>query len=470
MLLREASRLFHEGRMAEAVPAYRRALADYPDLPNSWFNLAMAERSTRDFSGALDSYARALDLGIDAPEEVHLQRGVIFSDDLGQAAAARGELETALALDPRYLPALLNLGNHHEDVGDREAARAAYARALDVVPDDALALARLVGVSDVTVDDPVFVKVRAAIDAAQSDEDRADLGFALGNALDRLGDYESAFAALAAANRASALVAAAMGLRFDRADFSRLIDRIIAAFPESAPRADRADSPIFVCGMFRSGSTLAEAILARHTRIVAGGELDLVPEFVTTLQPYPEAAAAASDATVARLRERYLAETAVRRGDALLVDKRPDNVLHIGLIKRMFPAARIIQTVRDPRDTAISLFALHAGLALGYATDLGDIAHVEAEYRRLMAHWRTLYPDDIHAIDYDLLVRDPAGEVATMLDFLGLAPEPDMLDPRASDEAVRTASNWQVRRALYTQSSGRWRHYRTHLAKAGLLD
>lgn len=473
-LLREASRLLHEGRMAEAVPAYRRLLSEYPDLPNSWFNLAMAERATRDFPGALVSYARALDLGIDAPEEVHLQRGVILADDLGQAPAARRELEAALALNPRYVPALLNLGNHHEDVGDREAARAAYARALEVAPEEPLALARLVGVSDVAADHALLARVRAATDAATSNEDRADLGFALGSALDRLGDYEAALAAFAAANRASASVTAGAGLRFDRAEFSSLIDRIIIAFPTLARESGKgADcfSPIFVCGMFRSGSTLAETILARHTRIVAGGELDVLPALIAdSLQPYPEGAANASDTTIAALRDRYLAETAARRGDAMLVDKRPDNVLHIGLIKRMFPGARIIHTVRDPRDTAISIFALHAGPALAYATDLGDIAHVEAEYRRLMAHWRALYPRDIQVLDYDRLVRDPEQEVRAMLDFLGVASEPCLLEPRASDEAVRTASNWQVRRALYTQSSGRWRHYRAPLTDAGFFD
>ncbi len=473
VLLREASRLFHEGRMAEAAPAYRRLLATWPDLPNSWFNLAMALRATRDFSGALDAYARALELGVDAPEEAHLQRGVILADDLGQAAAARAELEAALALNPRYLPALLNLGNHHEDVGDREGARAAYARALDVAPGDALALARLVGVSDAAgAGDSLLARVREAINAADRAEDRADLGFALGDALDRSGDYDAAFAAFAAANRESAAIAAAAGLRFDRADFSRLIDRIIAAFPEPAGKTGAEEAaPIFLCGMFRSGSTLAETILSRHSGIVAGGELDVLPALIAdSPQPYPESAARAPDATIAALRDRYLAETAARRCDSLLVDKRPDNLLHIGLIKRMFPYARIIHTVRDPRDTAISIFALHAGPALGYATDLADIAHVEAEYRRLMAHWRALYPDDIHTLDYDRLIRDPDREVRATLDFIGVSPEPGLLDPGAADAAVRTASNWQVRQALYTRSSGRWRHYRAPLNNAGFSD
>jgi tetratricopeptide (TPR) repeat protein len=452
-LSRAASELFRAGRVEEAIPAYERLLAVRPDLPNSWFNLAMLQRQARRYEPALASYARALALGIDAPEEVHLRRGVIFSDHLGASDLARAELEAALALNPAYVPALLNLGNLHEDRGDWAEARTAYARALAIEPGNALALARTLGLAEIAgADDPLLEKARARM-AGASPEDRADLGFALGNALDRIGAYDAAFAAYAAAN-------AAMGLRYDRAAQERLIDRTIAAFPEPSTGIG-GEAPLFICGMFRSGSTLAEQILARHGKVTAGGELDSLPALIAAqLQPYPEAAGAASDAQIAALRDAYLAEIA-GRAEGLLTDKRPDNFLHIGLIKRMFPKARIVHTRRDPRDNCLSVYFLHAGFA--YAGDLGDIAHYYGEHARLMAHWRTLYPDDIFELDYDQLVREPRPAIAALLDFCGLEWEDSVLRHQDGGNAVRTASNWQVRQPLYRGSSGRWRHYRQHL-------
>ena len=284
-------------------------------------------------------------------------------------------------------------------------------------------------------------------------QDRADLGFALGAALDRLGAYAAAFEAYAAAN-------AAVGLRYDRAAQEQFIDRMIAAFPTASTGAG-GEAPVFICGMFRSGSTLAEQILARHSKVTAGGEIDSLPALIAAhLQPYPEAAGAASDAQIAAVRAAYLAEIA-GRADGLLTDKRPDNFLHIGLIKRLFPSAKIVHTRRDPLDNCLSVYFLHTGFA--YAGDLGDIAHYYLQHERLMAHWRALYPDDIHELDYDALVRDPLPAIEGLLRFCGLDWEDNVLRHQDGGSAVRTASNWQVRQPLYRGSSGRWHNYRQHL-------
>ena len=141
-LMAIASRLRGAGRAQEAATAYRQLLALRPDLPDSWFNLALMERQSGRFEAALAAYAEALRRGVSGPEEAWLNRGVIHADDLGRQDLALKDLEAALAVAPDFLPALLNLGNLHEDMGRREAARDAYARALAVAPGHPVALAR----------------------------------------------------------------------------------------------------------------------------------------------------------------------------------------------------------------------------------------------------------------------------------------------------------------------------------------
>lgn len=454
------------GRFAEATDAFETLLAQQPDLPDMWYNLGFAQRRLRRFEAALASYREALDRGVAEPEQVHLNRAVILTSDLGRPEEAETELAAALAVAPRYFPALLNLGGLHEDRGDREAARQAYARAIEIDPDDALVLTRLAVLSDIAdVDDPLIARMRSRIaDRAATPDDRADIGFALGQILDRIGAYDAAFAAYRDANAASAMVRTAGAFAYNRQAESAYTDRLIAAF-DTAGGGGSAEKPLFICGMFRSGSTLAEQILARHSRVSAGGELDLVPEMLVKAIPgYPEAAATADDPTIARLRADYLTELDRRFPDAPIVtDKRPANFRHIGLIKRILPGAKFIDTLRDPIDNALSIYFAHLGGTAPYARDLGDIVHFYREYRRLMAHWQALWPDDIHALDYDALVADPEPHIRGLLDFCGLDFEEACLEPHKADNAVRTLSAWQVRQPLYQRSSGRWRNYETHI-------
>ena len=463
-LLARAAALREAGRVAEAIDVYERLLALSPELAESWYNLGWLRRQAGRHESALEAYAEALRHGVSGPEEVHLNRAAIFADRFGRSDEARAELEAALALNPLYVPALLNLGNLNEDRGRRAEARDAYERALAVEPGNRLALARLAGVAAISgADDPLVGRVWQALQASRDPADRADLGFALGRVLDSTGAYDEAWAAYAEANRASR---AASGARYDRAAHEALIDRIIAAFPEPRPGTGAAaGAPIFICGMFRSGSTLAEQILARHSRVTPGGELDLLPALIDeTLRPYPETAAAAAPELVGELRQAYLERLRAIHSDAdLVTDKRPDNFLHIGLIKALFPDARIVHTRREPLDNLLSIWFLHLDPGMAYALDLGDAAHWYRQYRRLMAHWQRLWPDDIFDLDYDALVAEPRGTTAALLKFCGLDWEESCLTFHEADNPVRTASAWQVREPLYRRSSGRWRHYERHL-------
>ena len=465
-LLRAAAQHRDAGRLAEAIEAYAAALRLRPAMPNSWYNLAMLQRRAARFQEALASYDRALALGVSGPEEVHLNRGVIFSDDLGRADLAERELEAALRLAPEYVPALLNLGNLHEDRGARGKACAVYAKAFALAPDAATPLARLLGVTTVTgVEDPLVRTAQSRVAGPGiPPAERAEIGFALAGALDRAGAYDAAFAAAAAANLDSRR---STGALYDRAAQERWIGRIIAAFPHAAPPpTDQPDddAPIFILGMFRSGSTLAEQILAGGEGVAAGGELTIIPDLVAALPGYPEAAATASEQALAGMRGAYLERLRRARGPAAFhTDKRPDNFLHVGLIKRLFPRAKIVHTVRNPADVAVSLFFLHLDPAMAYATDLGDIAHWHGQYRRLMAHWETLWPGDIHRFDYDALVADPKPAIEALFRFTGIPFRESALDYAGSAAAVRTASAGQVHQPLYARASGRWRNYSRQL-------
>jgi len=464
-----------QGRLPEAIAAYERLLESWPGLPTCWYNLGRLQRLSGDFRAALKSYAEALERDVRQPEEVHLNRGVIFSDGLRQFAEAERELNKALALNPTYIPALINLANLHEDLGRRELAATVYERLLELAPEEPELLARYAGLKVFSnPEDPLIARLRAALaNPGLNAANRASVEFALGRALDGCNAYDAAFEAYRAANRHSRESAGPSFRDYDLKLAEQMIDQLIAAFPAptaaqrphlGVPQATRP-RPIFVCGMFRSGSTLAEQLLAGHPKVMAAGELDFLPRSVATqLAPFPESIASVPPERLRALAVEYLDLLhGLYPGAAFVTDKRPDNFLYIGLIKRLFPDAKIVHTTRNALDNCLSIYFLHLDQRMAYALDLMDIGHYYLQYQRLMAHWKSLFGADIFDLSYDRLVEEPKSEIAQLLAFLGLEWDERCLSVPPTGQGIRTASVWQVREPLYQSSSGRARHYERQL-------
>jgi tetratricopeptide (TPR) repeat protein len=475
-LRRQAMLSQARGDFERAARGFRRLLDQHPHEPDDWYNLAWVLRRLGEFEEALAACDEALKREVVKPEEVHLNRAAILSTELNRDEDARSALQSALDCNPDYSPALLNLGNLLEEGGQRDEALACYRRLHEALPEaDPIRLEALARMAHLdppdSPDDPRLQSLEDAVEHADSDPVAgANLWLALARSYDRLGLHDQAFSAMRSGKRAAARQAPA-GYRPPRQE--RLVDALIEAFPSStgpavAAVADEA-RPVFVCGMYRSGSTLVERVLGAHSGVVSGGELDLLPRLVMQqLQPFPQAVGNLTSEAAARLADAYRKGLRRQLPDAgsgrVVTDKRPPNFLFIGLIRRLFPDARVIHTVRNPLDTALSIYMHHLDPRLApYACDLGSIGHYYLQYRRLMSHWQAAFPGLIHEVDYDELVADPEPVIRSMLEFLELDWEQACLDFHRSRAKIRTASYWQVRQPLYKSASGRWRHYENHL-------
>ncbi len=229
--------------------------------------------------------------------------------------------------------------------------------------------------------------------------------------------------------------------------------------------------------MPRSGTTLVEQIIAGHSRIHGAGELGTIPRVIAGLERWerhtgsgrsypdcvddldPKVILGVADNVVSELRE-------YAPGADHVIDKLPHNFENIGLIKLLFPQAKIISVHRDARDIAISNYFMdyankHNGM--GFAYHLEWIAEQLTDYNLLMQHWETVFPGEILNVRYEDVVKDPTASARTMLAYIGVDWEPQVLEFHTLERPVKTASLWQVRQPLYTSSLGRWRNYRQHL-------
>jgi hypothetical protein len=221
--------------------------------------------------------------------------------------------------------------------------------------------------------------------------------------------------------------------------------------------------------MMRSGTSLVEQIIASHPAATGAGELefwnDVVRKHGTVIRRE-----LLGEALRKEVAEDYLRALARHCVDALrVIDKAPINSGYLGVIHSVFPNARIIYMRRDPIDTCLSCYFQQFSPALNFTMDLSDLAHYYREHQRLMAHWRAVLPAGaILDVPYAELVADQEGWTRRILNFVGLEWDQRCLDFHRTERPVVTASYWQVRQRIYSDSVQRWRNYRNFIGP--LLD
>ncbi len=451
--------LERSGQRGEALACYEQFLREHPGETVSRYNYACVLRRAGRNEDALAQFRRTLDEQISDPQEVLATMAAILAD-LQRHMEARRALEQSLALDPDFRPALYNLALLEEEEGNPAQARTCLRRILARSPNDPAALARLAhGQRIADPADPLPGQLERALVAARGDlVAEEELRYALGKLQDDLGQYAEAFAHYAAGN----LLSRQRSGPYDREGQEQLVAALKQRFSDSPvdPGGAEAFSPVFICGMFRSGSTLLEQMLAAHPAITAGGELEFFPSRVP-LDALAGSVAAESTALAGGYRQ-TLAETFP--GVEVVTNKRPDNFLYLGLILRLFPNARVLYTSRQPLDNCLSVYFQQLGPRFRYANDLLDIGHYYLQQQRLLEHWQQLFPENILLLEYEQLVRAPREQLAQALGFLGLPWNDGCLEFDRVRNRVRTASVTQVREGLYTRSCERWHNYAQQLA------
>jgi hypothetical protein len=211
--------------------------------------------------------------------------------------------------------------------------------------------------------------------------------------------------------------------------------------------------------MPRSGTSLAEQIIATHPAAYGAGELQFWDRLI-----FEDAAIRKSilgEPARAQLAEQYLGVLQKLSANALrVVDKSPENSDFLGVIYSVFPNARVIYMQRDPIDTCLSCYFQHFLTGLNFTFDLSDLAHYYREHQRIMTHWRAVLPPGfILDVPYEQLVGDPEVWSRKMLDFIGLEWDARCLEFHNTERQVVTASAWQVRQKIYKNSVARWRNY-----------
>ena len=392
-------------------------------------------------------------------------------------AEAEAHYRDVLQAHPQLLIAMQGLGQLYMQLGRIDEAVALFEQVKALDP--ARGHAALINARRFPADEPTLQRLEAlARRPGLEGPVQSGLLLQLAAAWEKRKDYAKAFALADEANTASRTL-----LRYDAAAHRQACARTRHAFSRSLYEhrsgiGSNSRLPVFVLGMPRSGTTLVEQILAGHSLVHGAGELGLIPSVIAGLERwerhtgsgrhYPDCVDDLSAEVVAGIADNLLRELQDYAPEARhVVDKLPHNFENIGLIKLLFPQARIISVRRDPRDIAISNYftdyaAKHGGM--GFAYELGWIGEQLADHNLLMHHWNQVFSGEILEVRYEDVLADPEREARRMLDYLGLGWEAQVLNFSELQRPVKTASVWQVRQPLYKTSMAKWERYQQHLA------
>ncbi len=233
-----------------------------------------------------------------------------------------------------------------------------------------------------------------------------------------------------------------------------------------------SELPVFIIGMPRSGTTLVQQILSAHPLIHGAGELPLMLELASSLNPDKQNTPKSHARRVAALEQQQVTEIALEQLEQMhslapetrhVVDKLPGNYFRLGMIRLLFPQAKIIHCQRDPMDTCWSCYQQNFESGLNFSNDLENLGHAYCGYRRLMAHWHRVFPGQIFDLDYESLVQDPETISRKLLEHCGAPWQPQVLDYQKLEQPVNTASLWQARQPIYQSSIDRWKSYQQFL-------
>jgi tetratricopeptide (TPR) repeat protein len=502
-----ANVLMQLGHVGDAIQNYRRVVQLRPRHESAWHKLGLAYARAGLYSESADCLRRTIAIKPDNLE-ARVNLG-IACERLGRWDEACEVYREALALDPENLRAHQCLFNGLLSGGRLQDAAAHYRYVLTLFRGNTDVMAGLASVYERMREyDQAYEALRPALESGSRDvavgcayagiarqtgrtrdaiawlekirssdiaaPERARFYFQLARLYESEGEYERAFSCFGEANAAQR-PDEAMLERF-ASTYSTQVEESIRIFtPEFmrsvAKASDGSRVPIFIVGMPRSGTSLVEQILASHPGVHGAGELDTMSDVAKLLarriggnQGYPGCMRNVSAADMEAASRHYLrAVASLAPNAARVTDKMPHNFLLLGLIHLLFPNAAILHCTRDVMDTCLSIYCNYFPDWHVYSTDLTVLGRYYRAYEKLMSHWREVLAIPMLEVRYEDLVQEPERNIRAMLEFCQLEWDTRCLTFHRNQRYVNTLSYEQVRRPMYTDAIGRWRHYHGYL-------
>ena len=394
---------------------------------------------------------------------IYNQIGILYYD-IGDMDKSIFYYKKLIELKPDFYEAYNNLGNSLQAVGKIKKAELSYEKSININPNFSVAYRNLSTVRKFKADDVLIGNMLSLIKKNKiSHDDFTNFNFALGKAHNDIRSFNQAFKFYKDANDNHN-----NRIKYDILNDANLFKSIKNLFRNKInPISDLAtlsniDTPIFILGMPRSGSTLVEQIVSSHSKVYGAGELLFLDRAIRKIDwnidlDFPKILNSISN-------EYYKNLSKFDKKENFITDKMPLNFRWIGFILLSMPNAKIIHTIRNPIATSWSIYKnFFIGKENGFAYNLSDIKNYYQIYMNLMNFWKKKFPDQIYDIQYEKIIQQPKIESTKVLNYIGLNFEPQCIVSNKTKRVIKTNSAYQVRQKIYSESLMEWSNYKDHL-------
>ncbi|WPL11575.1 tetratricopeptide repeat-containing sulfotransferase family protein [Thiorhodovibrio litoralis] len=458
-------------RLTEAIASFSDAIRLAPAYAEAYANRGWGLMKQKAWNKAAEDFRSAMFFQPEKPD-LRIAHAQCLHNS-GQTEEAVAEMDRLIHHSPNCSKAHRGRGIFLVSLGDSKEALKSFQRALDLAPDDVIALAHYY-VHDGALHDDKAIKqeiesLHQGLEEQIYDPDHKTIVcFALAKLYDISKSYHKAFEHFSLGHR---LRRKSLGHNWDpeHTNIEWLKAHITPKFfTKRKDWGDPSTRPIFVVGMPRSGTSLVEQVLSCHPLVHGAGELTWLGDKATELIKRDKTGTFVLSryrrCDFKKMAANYLRQIEQKNSSAAhIVDKMPHNFAHLWLSTLLFPDATVIHCERHPMATCWSIFTQPFEKGHAYADDLKTLGEHYQQYEQIMKYWSETLPISIHSVKYENLVTSPEVVIRSLLEACNLPFDSACLLPHKHTRRVRTASMHQVTKPIYADSIRKWERYAAYL-------
>lgn len=442
------------GRAKESKKLLLRILKKDPKNFHVINNLGLTCSELNDYQSAEKYYNMAIDLNSNFPDPM-VNLGILKTKQ-NKNEEAKNLFVKALKINDKIIPAKISLAGYNEQLGNFVEAKKIYNEVLEIDPNYTIADKSLSLIHKYNLNDNHIKIMEKKLTKDIPEEDAKRLNFALGKAYEDVGDFKKSFKFYEVGNKLHKK-------KFNVNNEIKQFDRIKKIFEEKkiAPLDNYGQKIIFILGMPRSGTTLAEQILSSHESVYGAGELNFLREAIEEELSNKNGDFNLNSSSLKKAKDYYFDKIKIfGNKKKYLIDKAPLNFKWIGLIRLIFPNSKIIHCKRNAMDVCWSNYKnSFSSQLMDYAYGFNDLANFYKAYENLMEFWKKDFRKNVFDLVYEELISDKSTKTKKLLEFCDLEWDENCLNFHKNKKAVSTASLAQVRQPLYSSSVLKWKNY-----------
>jgi tetratricopeptide (TPR) repeat protein len=453
------------GRLKEARSVFFRVIQLDENNLAAMNNLANVHKDLSNFNEAKILYEKILKKNSNYINAIVNYANLKFQ--LNQYNQSLNLYKRALKIDKNSTIVYYNIGLLYQSLGKFDDAKASFNEALRINPDMCLMDRLISRLTKYKTGDSHLIKMLNKLELhSLNNESKINLYFALGKAYEDLLDYEKSFYYLEKGNKIKSKITK-YNFKQDEQLFNNIFKKFDNYnFTENISKNKTNKNIIFILGLPRSGTSLIEQIISSHSKVYGAGELDFLEKLMrfnfieNDKFKIPDLKESSIIDLTNKISSKY--HELLNNFDInelIITDKAPLNFRWIGFIKMLFPGAKIIHCVRDPKDNCMSLYKNIFDENQNWTYNQTDLFNYYKNYRNLMNFWKSKLPNFIYDCKYEEIINNSNVEIKKLLEFCNLSWEEKCLEFYKSKKAIKTVSVAQARRPLYNSSISSSKNY-----------